>query len=278
MQYISECPSIDFDGHPRILAALPPVDFGNLPKFRTALLTEYKAQPLPRSEWVEFDFTDSKIPILDQNGYGSCTGHGICTAFTKAWVRGGQKYKAFSPVWTYGLTNGGVDKGAVISDGVRVLQSQGICLASQVPEGDIYASNYPKKAYTSALNYKLQDAYHLETPDDVGTAIQLGFDVVFGMTVGDNFADLDAEGFAPPVPRGRIGGHCMCDGEGMKESTQWGWGIKVRNSWGTRFGLNGFVYVSIDHSLTCYNQGLDAYAIRSDRVAPENVADVPSYA
>lgn len=229
----------------------PRPDFGGLPKWGGS-------QPIiPQSQWAEFDRTNPTVPILNQGQHGSCVGHGSCTAFSYAWAASGQTFQRFSSCYLYGNINGGRDAGAVVSDAMQSLQSTGIALESQVPEGQVYRSSYGSQFDTTAQRYRIADAYHCQTFDDLGSAAQQGWFLAYGILVGNGFTSLDSEG-VPGV--GGRGGHCLAGGFAMKKSSRWGWLIKTQNSWGQSYGQGGYCWLAQQHIE--YGGYLDAFAIK----------------
>jgi hypothetical protein len=241
----------------------PRPDFGGLPKWSAN-------QPvLPQSQWAEFDRRDPRVPVLNQGQHGSCVGHGGATAFSMAWLASGQTFRRFSPCYLYGNINGGRDAGAIVSDAMQSLQRTGIALEEQVPEGQVYRQSSWSQFDATAQRFRIADAYHCETFDDLGSAAQLGFFICYGILVGNGFTSLDNEG-VPGV--GGRGGHCMAGGDAMKRSSRWGWLIHNRNSWGQSYGDNGCCYLAKQHFE--YGGYLDSFAIRLVANDPQET-DVP---
>jgi hypothetical protein len=87
-----------------------------------------------------------------------------------------------------------------------------------------------------------------------------------GIYVGDNFPNLDANGVAP-LPAGGGGGHCLL-GCGLKKSSQYGWLIKVQNSWSSEFGMNGYCYIHQGHFRMMQP---DAFAIQQVATQDDNI-------
>lgn len=108
------------------------------------------------------------------------------------------------------------------------------------------------------MRYRLSMAFKCNSFDEICQAINLGFCCPLGIKVGDNFSNVDSEGVCPLYDRGG-GGHCIL-GVGLKKHARYGWLIKIQNSWGTRFGINGFAYLRREH----FNQmSPDAFAIQA---------------
>ena len=115
----------------------------------------------------------------------------------------------FSPTSLYALVNGGWDRGAVVSDAMDALIADGICTMQECPESVIYSRSIPASASETRKRFRVQDAYHCATFDEIGSALQLGFPVSFVITLAGNFMNLDAEGVAGHG-LGILGCHCMC--------------------------------------------------------------------
>lgn len=238
-------PYVLVDGKVRVLAALPPTQADLAARKKMTRFTDAVHPVIPRKDWVEFDDDISDLPVLDQDGHGSCVGHGSVSAFQHSWNRSGYDASVrFSACWIYGLINGGQDNGAIVQDAIQVMVSKGVCLESTVPENMIYQRNFPAAAAAEAAHYRAQDYYLIDTPDEIGTAVQLRYAVSTGKNVYGNF-DPDAQGVLPP-PRGGVqGGHCMCAVGGMKQINGV-WHVKEKNSWGTKWGAGGNCWVPLD--------------------------------
>lgn len=259
-------PSVIVDGQPRYLACLPPrTDFGGLPKF-TATNRE-----IPRSGWRDVDLSPLGVPVLDQGQHGSCVGHGSTAAYWFAYLMAGGTVptSGFSPTSLYALINGGRDGGAIVSDSMDALISRGICTMAECPESMIYARQIPASAETTRKRFRVLDAFHCDSFDAIGSALQLGFPVSFGIMLPGNFNNLDSEGVAGHG-RGAIGGHCMC-AFGTTKLMDGQWAIRVRNSWGTRWGRRGDCLLIESH----FGRDCDAFAIRANLSDPMDPAAPP---
>ena len=182
------------DGYERFLGALPPRIENGKVKYNAPNLSS-AVNLIPRSRWKPFNRRLASIPILDQNGFGSCVGHATASAIMKARAKAGMTFQLLSPCFVYALGNGNRDAGMVISDAADIVRQYGICLESEFPEGHIYKNQIPKNAYqTAKTRFLAVDIYKCGTFDELGTAIQLGWDIVCGVSVGTQFNDLDRDG------------------------------------------------------------------------------------
>lgn len=258
---MTELTSHQIDGIDRAMGCLPPkADFGGLPRFASA------NPVLPRSGWRDVDLSPLGVPELDQGQHGSCVGHGSTSAFWFAYLIAGGTVPdgGFSPTSLYAQINGGRDAGAVVSDAMDALIRVGVGLMADVPESVIYDRQIPASAKAKYARFRVQDAYHCGSFDEIGSALQLGFPVSFGITLPGGFNNLDAEGVAG-FGFGVLGGHCMC-AYGTTRLKSGEWAIRVRNSWGTRWGRSGNCLLVERH----FGRDCDAFAIKAANSDPND--------
>lgn len=258
-------------GHRRYLACLPPhADFGALPKFRDHSRMVGSAPTIPRSQWAPIN-RRSIFPaaswILDQNGYSSCVGNGSAAALRRAryLTNGGEDDVPLSPGALYAQINGGSDNGAVISDALTALQQTGTCAYSTVGESPFYTRQLPAGWQQEAARFKISQAYHCQSFDEIGTALQLGFLIVYGIMVTGSFEHFDSNGIAG-YGRGP-GNHCM-HADGMAQ-VGGQWVLDNVNSWGASWGpwQNGRCYLCEQHFLN--GDQPDAFAILAATYDPK---------
>lgn len=255
-------PIVPVDGIERHFACLPPrADFGGLAKYSAA-------NPIvPRAQWEETDYRSYNVPVLNQGNHGSCVGHGSTTAYWYSYLMEGGTVPqgGFSPTSLYAQINGGRDMGAVVSDAMTALMQTGVGLMADVPESIIYDRQIPQSAKAKYHRFQVSEAYHVETFDEIISALLLGFTVSFGITIGSGFNRPGKDGLieAGGFP---LGGHCMC-AYGVKRLADGRWVTVVRNSWGTQFGANGDCLLPEGHF---QGRGLDAFAVKAAAADPED--------
>ncbi len=194
-----------------------------------------------RDQWKPISFKHLGVPILNQGTFGSCTGHGTCTACWNAWNLSGQTRHDFSPTWVYANINGGRDGGASIDDALQVVTEKGICFMSQCPESMIYMRQIPPEASLTALRFRFE-GYTCNTVDELASGLQLGFFPVYGVTVGAAFQNYNGkglvrQGMGPP-------NHCVT-ANGMK-LVNGIWVFDLVNSWDVVWGNQGCGQIAID--------------------------------
>ena len=263
---ISNLPAVLFDGVYRVLACIPETEESKarFPKFGA-----FNAAPLDPSTWREIDFSWYNPPVLDQGMTSSCVGHCAADGMHMSYLQSGRQLVQFSPFFTYGLINGGRDAGAMISDALMALKQYGICPKDDLPPGVMFQNQFPQKAFDNAKRFKLSQAYQCPNFETICAAISVGFPVSLGIFVGNNFSNVDANGVCP-LPSGQGGGgHCIL-GCGIKKSAQYGWLIKIMNSWGPRFGNKGYAYIHKGHFSRMQP---DAFAFQSVIDDPQDSGD-----
>jgi hypothetical protein len=194
---------------------------------------------VPPSQWVPVSNRHRNVPILDQDGIGKCASSATVGAMRSARVRAGMVDVELADDNLYARVNGGSDSGSTLSDNLLEAMKYGVCQRSLVPQDD-WRHGLPDGWEDNAGDFLIVQAYDCPSFEAIASAIQLDYDVVFGVLVGTSF-DPDAEGF---VPYGRgNGGHAM-RADGMIQHPKTGeWCLDVANSWGDAWGDNGRCYL-----------------------------------
>jgi hypothetical protein len=254
---ISNLPAVKFDGVYRVLACIPSSEesLADFPKFSANRGFNAALDP---SLWKEIDLQWYGNPIWDQLMSSSCVGQSTTAGMQMCYMQSGRSLQEFNPYFVYGLINGGRDAGAMISHALTALKQYGTCLKDDIPRGAMFKNQFPQKAFENAKRFRLSMAFRCDDFEDCCAAITLGFVCPLGILVGDNFPNLDSQAVAP-LPRGGGGGHALL-GIGLKKSSRYGWLIKLQNSWGRRFGINGYCYIHKGHF---QHMRPDAFAIQA---------------
>ena len=230
------------------------------------LLASASLPDIPVSEWRDYDLTVSEnypIKIKDQNGRGACNGHAAASSLEIArWVAG-QHYEPLSAWYIYAKLCNGWDSGSSIADALRLLSLEGTCEESLVLYGVINPTMLSAAAKANAANHKIEIGHALPDWKSLCIAAQLRQPFNFSLSVNGNFNTLDSFG----RPQNHAGGHnhAVCGGMGMKRTATGEWMIKMQNSWGTKWGQNGYCWIG---EKNVQGWGWDAYSVVATTIDP----------
>lgn len=199
---------------------------------------------MPDSEVRAFDDWPAPLKIKDQDGAGACNGHATATVLEFARYHSGQPYVPMSAWWVYGCLVKGWDRGSNIIDALNLISDKGCAPESMVKYKD-YSGRYSDDAKAAAMRYKLEIGAQLKTWEEVLTAVALRQSVNLSIRVGMGFNNLNSDG-CPGVGRGP-GNHAVMCGGGIKKSRRSGWLVRMANSWGSGWGLDGFCWLGRAH-------------------------------
>ena len=194
--------------------------------------------------------------IFDQGDLGSCTANAIGAAIMFEQIK--QKETPVIPSRLFIYYNERViensvntDAGAMLRDGIKTLNKQGVC-----PE-DVWPYNIPKfatkppaPAYQVAKTEKLV-SYSRVTQNTYNPrhCLATGYPFVFGFSVYESFESpqVAMTGIVPlPGPtESQLGGHAVL-AVGYDDTRK---AFLVRNSWGSTWGIGGHFWIPYDYIL-----------------------------
>jgi C1A family cysteine protease len=198
---------------------------------------------------AEFDLRPSMPPVYDQGQLGSCTGNAIAGAME--YERDRQGLSEFVPSRLFIYYNeraleGTIssDSGAVIRDGIKVVNIEGVCPEDLWPyDVGMFTVKPPKRCFVTAKTDRAVQYLAVQTLGDLKDAISSNLAVVFGFTVYQSFESpaVAQTGVVPMPKRGEatVGGHAVL-AVGYSDSKGC---VIVRNSWGASWGDNGYFYL-----------------------------------
>lgn len=143
-----------------------------------------RVKTIPVGEWPgligEVELRSRVTKIKDQDGVGSCatesTSQGV--EIVRAWS--GKPYVELNPWFIYQTTSGGSDRGSSIDENLEFVRANGIAPESIWPRSKGWRTRPSEEAKAAALEYRIDEFFDITTTEEIGTALLLGFPVVFG--------------------------------------------------------------------------------------------------
>jgi len=206
---------------------------------------------IPVGDWPELLKTHHSLRpfvpmIFDQDGVGSCATESTTQAMQVARAAQGLPFIQLQPWSIYSTTSGGRDQGSAIDDNLEYAREIGILPESVWPRSKGWRAKPPKSLLDEhASQFRIQEFWDIENIEQIGTALLLGFPVVFGWS-----------------------GHSVMFCDLLDTAT-----AEYANSWGSEWGDEGFGKLS----LRSVNFKYGAFALRvASEAADDPTPPVPA--
>lgn len=199
-------------------------------------------------------WTQNWLKVENQGQIGSCQGQSLTECgeycYTTATGKVIQLSRMFAYLESQRFDNIRTDSGSTLSGGTRAFKETGICLESTGP----YPSRYPGHSWITqemrqeAERYKLLSHTTMRAPEEIRDFIGSGIGIV-QIGIGWNGSmEPDSSGCIRSWSGGGGGGHAVVfcgylPDAMVGQRSSAGWWLLLKNSWGTRWGVNGFAYV-----------------------------------
>jgi C1A family cysteine protease len=213
-------------------------------------------------------------PVYDQGQLGSCTANAIAGAFEFGLTRQGAP--DFMPSRLFIYYNERVmentvntDSGAMIRDGVKSVNKQGVCPEKLWPYVITEFAQKPHSlCYTEGLKHQVLSYQRVaRSENDMKGCLAQGYPFIFGFTVYESF---ESEAVAktgrvnlPGKTEHVVGGHAVL-AVGYDDKAK---RFIARNSWGSSWGQKGYFTMPYGY-LTNENLSDDFWTIRLVEEAP----------
>jgi C1A family cysteine protease len=194
------------------------------------------------------------LQVENQGSIGSCQGASLTEnaefCYTLLTGRVLQFSKMFSYIESQKANNIRTDSGSTLSGGTKASKESGFCPQSIAP----YPSRYPGWSWVTdamkaeAKKYKLQSHTEIKAEEAVRQYIGSGIGIVQIGISWNRSMTPDGNGCIKSFSAGGGGGHAVVfcgyapDATVGQRSTKGYWYL-LKNSWGTRWGINGFAWV-----------------------------------
>jgi C1A family cysteine protease len=223
----------------------------DLPDHRDFLFAAIRQAPAKLPKAV--DLSPVMSPVEDQGQLGSCTANALAGALEFLELKAGRPLVDFSRLFIYynerALEHSiGVDAGAMLRDGIKVLATQGACAEKKWPYDIAKFTKKPSAAcYRDASRHTTKTYHRLVSLGEMRACLAEGYPFVFGFSVYEGFesARVAKTGVLelPKASERQLGGHAVC-AVGYDDKAK---RIIVRNSWGTGWGMEGYFTMPYDY-------------------------------
>lgn len=226
---------------------------------------------LTEAQWV-----NRNIPlyapqtILDQGRTNMCNPFSCRYMIESMRRQMGLKPMSVSPGYIYGGINDGKDEGSALEDAMERV-CRGYVSTEVVPEFAYNPQQWPGNVTEIAKQRYVTEKWLCPTGKHIMSALHFGFTVVVGMIWGEG-DEPDQDGWLADYMQGNpAGGHALCTIAPARKGKRFG--FKTPNTWGKRWGINGWCVLPISRFLSGPFTG--AWAVRQLNIAKGDLDDLP---
>lgn len=201
----------------------------------------------------EVDLRPHMSPVVDQGQLGSCTANAIASGLGEfLQLKAGKPLVNLSRLFLYWEERNmegtvGQDSGAMIRDGMKILQKIGCAPEADYPYDTANFRNAPSSQATEdAKAYRITEYHRIKDIHALKASLAEGYPAPIGIRVYGSFESQEvANTGIVPVPNPQLeqclGGHAVC-AVGYKTINN-APHVIVRNSWGPQWGDKGYFYL-----------------------------------
>ncbi len=209
----------------------------------------------------QFDMTDRMPPVYDQGELGSCTANAINGIVEYLNMKQHKEEWIPSRLFVYYNEREmeetiSEDAGAMIRDGIKSINAQGVCKEIPTWPYDInkFAEKPSKQAYAEAMFHQSIKYLRIaQNAADIETRLSQGYPITCGVLVYTSFMNAEKTGVIPMpkkifgfVRERLLGGHAiMIVGYDSIKKV-----FICRNSWGDKWGNDGYFTIPYDYILS----------------------------
>ena len=203
---------------------------------------------------IKVDLSDYFSSVKDQGQLGSCTAFPVSAVYEYSAMLNNNPVE-ISELFIYYNTrelkgNVEVDSGASILDTINSVKDNGACYEPNYPYNiDNFKEKPSEESYIEGKHQVVEKALRVSiVEEDFKHAIANGYPVIIGLKLYKSFYPKDNSGIIPyplanEASHENHGNHALLI-VGYNEEEKL---FKLRNSWGTDFGDNGYCYAPFDY-------------------------------
>jgi len=204
--------------------------------------------PAPAATAAKIDYSAQMHKVKDQGPEGSVIGMSLSYAIEYQIKKTLNQTVEISPrfIYYYARKLGGdthSDSGTTISNGIKVLSTQGAVAEEAWPyKGGEFAED-PPESVRHAKHYKIKKSYRLQSVENIKSALEQYGPIIAGIAVYRSLMSDEVRRTGRvklPEPSDTVwGGHSLCL-VGYDDADQM---FKFINSWGEKWGDHGYGYL-----------------------------------